>query len=109
MIADDDVDRVWDETAENTDVAFVKKHNSSNQPFSSVMHADYLFKPGNFECNLVWQKNIPIHKRLRTTTQVGGKSRGLMAIQRELFKFRISNRKNFFVIRDKSNSVFYFK
>ncbi|XP_065662266.1 KICSTOR complex protein SZT2 isoform X3 [Hydra vulgaris] len=119
LIAEDDYDRVWDETTENSDIAYIKNLDSNNQPFSShadiffkpgnLVQADFHFKPGSFECELVLQRNIPIHKRLRAPTQVGGKSRGLLAIHRELSKFRISNRKNIFVIKDKSNNVFYFK
>lgn len=109
LIADDE-ERLWD-TSENagSEIVFVKGRENTNTPFGSVVHGEYKFQPGYFECELVWQKNIPIHSRLTTTTTMGGASRGLLAVKSVLIQFQVANRQNLFVIRENTNNVFYFR
>lgn len=77
-------------------------------------HGDYLeatlkFKPGAFDCSIVWSAHFSLHPRLNTGTGRSGISRGLQALLAVLTGFSVNNRKNMFVYRENSGSVFYLR
>lgn len=79
-------------------------------PFGAVVHGEYKFQPGFFECNMVWQQIIPIHSRLSTSSTVGGMSRAMSAVRSVLQQFQAHNRDNVFVIKEqKMNNVVYIR
>ena len=89
----------------------VVKKQESNTPFSSVIHGEYRFKQGYFECGIVWEERILIHNRLRTSNRAGECSKALLAVRNVLSKFRVSNRQNLFVLKESMDdgNIFYFR
>ena len=79
--------------------------------FSTVIHGEYEFKPGHFECDRVWACHLPVHYRLKSSPgQPKGTSRGIQAARAVLERFAVSNRSNLFVYRESiSENVFYFR
>ncbi|XP_064476430.1 KICSTOR complex protein SZT2-like [Ornithodoros turicata] len=75
---------------------------------------DYLeatrkFKPGAFDCSVVWSSHFSLHPRLNTGTGRTGVSRGLQALRAVLTGFSVNNRKNMFVYQESPGSVFYLR
>lgn len=67
------------------------------------------FKPGSFDCNIVWSIHFSLHPRLKTGTGRAGVSRGLQALRAVLTRFSVNNRKNMFVYQECPGSVFYLR
>ncbi|XP_077498941.1 KICSTOR complex protein SZT2-like isoform X2 [Amblyomma americanum] len=77
-------------------------------------HSDYLeatlkFKPGAFDCSIVWSTHFTLHPRLNTGPGRSGVSRGLQALRAVLTGFSVNNRRNMFVYQENSGSVFYLR
>ena len=112
LIAEEE-DELWNQSIENNintspkDVVFVKSRESQTTPFQSVVHGEYQFQPGYFECSLVWQHNIPIHSRLSTITPKTGQSIAMNTVRSVLSQFQVHNRQNIFVIREQQHNVVY--
>ena len=78
--------------------------------FVKVVHGEFEFHPGFFECDKVWETFLPVHYRLKSSPgQPKGTSRGIQAVRAVLEKFAVQNRSNLFVYRESSGSVFYFR
>ena len=114
LLVAEDEEQVWgrsssaDDSA--SDIPIFKGDSSKKHPLQTVVHGLCQFRPGYFECDMVWQTNIPIHNRLRTLNVAGGQSKGLRAAQTVLAKFKVENRKNLFVFKEtRTSSVFYFR
>ncbi|XP_066910551.1 KICSTOR complex protein SZT2-like [Clytia hemisphaerica] len=112
LIAEED-DELWNQSIENNintspkDVVFVKSRESQTTPFQSVVHGEYQFQPGYFECSLVWQHNISIHSRLSTITPKTGQSIAMNTVRSVLSQFQVHNRQNIFVIKEQQHNVVY--
>ena len=112
LIAEDE-DKIWNNQPDNTgspkDVVFVKSRESNTTPFQPVIHGEYMFTPGYFECDLVWQYNIPVHSRLSSVNQKTGQSIAMNTVRSVLSRFQANNRQNVFVIKEQhhSNNVVY--
>jgi len=67
-----------------------------------------LFAPGQFQCQVVWQVEFPIHPRLLQVTH-GAKpvSLAMYTFQRTLEIFLVSNRENLYVYKDNKNGAIY--
>ena len=91
---------------------FVAAKSEMGMPFefSNVVHGEFEFKPGHFECDQVWETFLPVHYRLkRSPGQPKGTSRAIQAVRSVLDRFAVSNRSNLFVYRESSGNVFYFR
>ena len=89
---------------------------SSNADLESSLSSG-AFSPGQFECDLVWQREFPIHPRLLQAVTSGGKA-GTTSLALSTFKmtlesvldWNVSNRENLYVYRDdKTGHIFYIK
>lgn len=60
------------------------------------------FAPGTFMCDVVWSKHLLLHPRLYSKDRIG-------SIKTVLSSFKVANRNNLYVYREKSGSVFYFR
>lgn len=113
LIAEDE-EKLWNATTEieNEDniVVFKSRDSTTTTPFGSVVHGEYKFYPGFFECDMVLQQSIPIHSRLSTTSTTGGMSKAMAAARSVLSQFKANNRDNVFVIKEQStNNVVYIR
>ena len=66
----------------------------------SVVHGEYEFQPGYFECDKVWQYDIPIHSRLWSNTPNTGQSIAMNTVRLVLHHLKVTNRQNIFVIKE---------
>lgn len=65
------------------------------------------FTLGQFKCPVVWSTRFSLHPRLQRATAMG--LLGIQVIHTVLEGFSIRNRRNMFVYREKSGSVFYIR
>ena len=91
-------------------MVFIKSRESSSTPFHSLIHGEYHFRPGYFECDVVWQHKIPIHDRLLALTQAR-QSIAMSTARSVLAQFKAHNRENVFVIKEQvhCNNVVYLR
>ncbi len=109
LVAEED-EQIW--SRRETKPLFVSGTSEMGMPFeySKVVHGEFEFKPGYFECDKVWETYLPIHYRLkRSPGQPKGTSRAIQAVRSVLDRFAVSNRSNLFVYRESSGNVFYFR
>ena len=110
LIAEDE-NQVWTNQDQSSSDIMVVQKQESNTPFASVIHGNYRFEQGYFECEMVWEERIPIHTRLRSSNRVGECSKALLAVRNVLNKFRVNNRQNVFVFKESTEdgNIFYFR
>ncbi|CAN7944388.1 unnamed protein product, partial [Ixodes pacificus] len=73
------------------------------------LEATLKFKPGAFDCSVVWSTHFSLHPRLNMGPGRSGVSRGLQALRAVLTGFSVNNRKNMFVYQENSGPVFYLR
>ena len=76
---------------------------------SKFVPVQFLFQPGHFGCDSKWYTHLPVHQRLLETSGRTGVSRGLKVIKSALETFDVRNRKDMFVYKDSTGSIFYFR
>ena len=79
---------------------FVKSRESTTTPFQTVIHGEYQFHPGYFECDRVWHYDFPIHSRLWATVPNSGQSIAMSTVRSVLTQFQVHNRQNLFVMKE---------
>lgn len=80
------------------------------EPYPTALaEATLKFKPGYFSCPIVWETHFSLHPRLKTGPGKSGLSIGILALQKVLDKFSVSNRNNMFVYQDSNLNVFYLR
>ncbi|XP_049514126.1 KICSTOR complex protein SZT2 isoform X2 [Dermacentor silvarum] len=105
---------IWNRESEiepNNSTASVYDNDGSGEGHGDYLEATLKFKPGAFDCSIVWSTHFSLHPRLNTGTGTGrsGISRGLQALRAVLTQFSVNNRKNMFVYQEISGSVFYLR
>ncbi|KRT81662.1 hypothetical protein AMK59_5321, partial [Oryctes borbonicus] len=81
-----------------------------NEPYpTALVEATLKFKAGYFSCPIVWETHFILHPRLKTGPGKSGLSIGILALQKVLDKFSVSNRSNMFVYQDSNLNVFYLR
>ncbi|GJQ67112.1 hypothetical protein Trydic_g21981 [Trypoxylus dichotomus] len=76
---------------------------------TALVEATLKFKAGYFSCPVVWETHFVLHPRLKTGPGKSGLSIGILALQKVLDKFSVSNRNNMFVYQDSNLNVFYLR
>ncbi|KAL3210250.1 hypothetical protein MRX96_037296 [Rhipicephalus microplus] len=105
---------IWNRESEieqNSSIVSVYDNDGSGDGHGDYLEATLKFKPGAFDCSIVWSTHFSLHPRLNTGTGTGrsGISRGLQALRAVLTGFSVNNRKNMFVYQENSGSVFYLR
>ncbi len=107
LVAEED-EQIW--SRRETKPLFVSGASEMGMPYGNVVHGEFEFKPGFFECEKVWETYLPVHYRLkRSPGQPMGTSRAIQAVRMVLDRFAVLNRSNLFVYRESSGNVFYFR
>lgn len=65
------------------------------------------FVYGEFRCPVVWSTRFALHPRLRHTSNI--LLHGVQVLHNVLEKFSVRNRRNMFVYKESSGSVFYLR
>ena len=112
LVAEED-DQVWSRRESSPGkTLFVSSKSEMGMPFEivKVVHGEFEFHPGFFECDKVWETFLQVHYRLKSSPgQPKGTSRAMQAVRAVLERFAVSNRSNLFVYRESSGDVFYFR
>lgn len=66
-----------------------------------------LFTLGQFKCPVVWSTKFSLHPRLRHTTSMV--VLGVQVLHSVLEKLSVRNRRNMFVYKESTGSVFYLR
>lgn len=113
LLLAEDEEKMWnpsDSEMDEENIVFIKSKESTTTPLAAVVHGEYKFQPGFFECDMVWQQNIPVHNRLSMAATTGGVSKAMLAVKSVLSQFQAHNRDNVFVIKEqKMNNVVYIR
>ena len=112
LVAEED-DQVWSRRESSPGkTLFVSSKSEMGMPFEivKVVHGEFEFHPGFFECDKVWETFLQVHYRLKSSPgQPKGTSRAMQAVRAVLERFAVSNRSNLFVYRESPGDVFYFR
>lgn len=68
-----------------------------------IIRANFL--PGLFQCDVVWDKHFPLHRRLNSYSS----KEGINKIRSMLSSFIVTNRNNLYVYKEPSGPVFYIR